>query len=71
MIMKIVIEIEYLIKAAAEMRAAMQMESCEVASKINYVCICIVCVYTYIHTYIRQASYERKPVLALPCPILK
>ena len=34
MVMKIVIEIECLMKAAAEMRAAMQMETCEVASKI-------------------------------------
>ena len=32
--MKIVIETEWLMKAAAEIRAVMQMETCEVASKI-------------------------------------
>ena len=32
--MNIVIEIECSMKAAAEMRVAMQMETCEVASKI-------------------------------------
>ena len=34
MIMKIVIEIECSMKGATEMRAAMQMETCEVTSKI-------------------------------------